>query len=181
MKCAECGKKMKKKLGTHHYAESGLDNINLENIPIYGCTCGNSVVGIPAIVALHEQICIALVSAPVSLKGQEIKFIRSTMGLRANEFAKLMRVHKGSVSRWENDKVAMNRAAAHLFKLLVLDHFSKERKRVIKMLEDITITEEAARKQIEKSIAGGKESDGYFKMSVPSLGKKAKLALELVA
>lgn len=179
MKCPECGKQIKEILGSHHYVESGLENIYLENIPIYNCDCGYSEVEIPEIMSLHELICKHLVSIPKTLNGPEIKFIRTTMGMASKEFANLLKVHKVTVSRWENNKSGMNSATAYFLKILVYDHFSRERRKFIKMIEDVAISEEEALAEIEKNLRSGKKDRNFLRFPIPFAKNNAQLALEL--
>jgi len=181
MKCVECGKRMAKKLGTHHYVESGLGNVYLEQIPINVCSCGYSEVEIPEIMSLHEMICKHLVSTAATLRGDEIRFIRTTLGYTAEKFSMLLGVHKGSVSRWENGKSPMNRGNAYMLKLIVLDHFTNERKKVVEMIRDISISEEEAARRVEEQLRSGRSDRKFLRFRIPSSrGKKAQLALELV-
>lgn len=178
MKCPVCEKPIKEHLGTHHYLESGLDNVFLERVPIRDCSdCGYSEVGVPAIMALHEIICKHLVTTPGALTGKEVRFIRTNMGIAAIAFAKAMGVHKVSVSRWENGKSPINKSSAHLLKLMVYSHFTREKKRILKMIEDVSLSEEEAMRQIEESLDAGKRKKKRLTFPIPN--SKVKLALEL--
>lgn len=101
MRCPVCGKGMKKTKGSYKYVESGLDNVILENIPIYRCACGESMPELKNIEELHTIISDNLVKKAVLLTGQEIRFIRKQMGLNAKELASVLSVSPVTVSRWE--------------------------------------------------------------------------------
>lgn len=177
--CVECGQPMNERIGTHHYVESGLNGIYLENVPVWECDCGYSEVSLPALMNLHELICKALVMSPFPLRGEEIRFIRTTMGLQAKDLATRFNISAVTVSRWENDKTRMNRANAYLFKMMVDDHFTKEKKKFIKMLEDVSLTEKQAMEAIERQIRAGKSDKKFLRFPIPFAGKRAQLALEL--
>lgn len=177
--CAHCGALMSEKTGTHHFLESGLSNVYLENISIRECACGYSEVSLPAFMNLQEILCKALISSPYPLKGEEIKYIRSAMGFHAKDLAKRLSVSAVTVSRWENGKVRMNRANAYLLKMMVNSHFSRERKKFAKMLEDVSLTEEQAAKEIARQMESGKYDRKFLRFPLPFAGKKAQLALEL--
>ncbi len=178
MKCPVCDKKLKEHLGSHHYLESGLDNVYLEKAPIRDCSdCGYSEVGIPAVMALHEIICKHLVTTPMRLTGKEVRFIRTNLKMSAVQFAKAMDVHKVTVSRWENDKSPLNKSSAYLLKLMVYSHFTKEKKRILEMIEDVSLSEEEARRQVEKSLNAGKHKKTRITFPIPN--STVKLALEV--
>lgn len=103
MKCVHCGSKMKCKLGTHHYTESGLDNFYISGIQICTCSCGEEIVSIPKIAELHDLIGRILIKKHAPLTGKEIRFLRKNMGLTATKLAEYIAVDIATISRWEKD------------------------------------------------------------------------------
>lgn len=110
---------MKKKTGRHHYVESGLPNVFLEGINIYYCSCGAREPGIPCIEPLHKLIAEIIVEKSPRLTGPEIRFLRGQLELKANELAKILGVSKVTVSRWENDKVKIDKSYDHMIRALI--------------------------------------------------------------
>jgi len=102
IKCSCCGKPTHKTIGNHRYKESGLDNVYLENIPVYECSCGISFPSIFRLSRLNELIALTLVEKPALLSGNEIKFLRKNLRLTSKVFANKLGVGKTTLSKWEN-------------------------------------------------------------------------------
>lgn len=122
MKCPQCGKATKKAVAKlYHYRESGLDNVYLQDIPVFPCQCGERLVQIQAIDRLHDAIAYHLLKKPSLLTGPEFRFLRKWVGLTANQLATLLGVKtRISVSRWENGKAPITASTDHAMRLLVM-------------------------------------------------------------
>lgn len=178
--CPACGGKMKSSLGRHHYVESGLESVFLEHIPLWRCrACAYEEVDIPAIGSLHEMLCKILVDTPRNLAGAEIRFIRTSLGMTAEKFAKTLKVSKITVSRWENGHNRMNRAAAFLLHALVHEHFDREKKKYLTMIEDTSLTDAQATERIEKDMRSPKQDSRFLRFPISFANRGAKVALEL--
>ena len=103
IKCSRCGKSTHKKIGNYRYKESGLDNVYLENIPVYECSCGISYPSIFRLHRLNELIALTLVEKPALLSGNEIKFLRKNLHVPSKLFANKLGVGKTTLSKWENE------------------------------------------------------------------------------
>ena len=103
IKCDQCGKAAHKKIGNYKYKESGLDNVYLENIPVYKCSCGISYPSIFRLHRLNELIALTLVEKPALLSGNEIKFLRKNLHVPSKLFANKLGVGKTTLSKWENE------------------------------------------------------------------------------
>jgi len=126
MKCPECGQVMKRKVRDHQYTESGLSNVVLKNITVYKCPCRNEMAGILAIERLHQKIAEYLFRKPALLRGEEIRFLRKEMGLKAMELAHVLGVSKVTVSRWENQTKPIGVVSDRLIRLLYLSFLEKK-------------------------------------------------------
>ena len=102
MKCPSCHKEMQCRLGSHHYTESGLDNVYLTGVEIWTCPCGEEIVGIPAIPELNEITGRDIIGKTSRLSGKEIRFLRKNVGMSAKKMAEVLGVSNATVSRWEN-------------------------------------------------------------------------------
>jgi putative zinc finger/helix-turn-helix YgiT family protein len=103
IKCPRCGAINPRKKGNHKYIESGLDNVYLENIPVYECSCGVSLPSIFRLSRLHELIALNLLQKLSLLGGNEIRFLRKNLRLSSKVFADTLGVGKTTISKWENE------------------------------------------------------------------------------
>ena len=141
MKCPECGQIMKRWVRDHRYVESGLSNVILKKIPVYECPCGNEIAEIPAIERLHQKIAEILFRKPALLTGEEIRFLRKEMELKAVELAHLLGVNKVTVSRWENSATHIGVISDRLIRLLYLGFLEKKgrlsKEDILRVIESI--------------------------------------------
>jgi putative zinc finger/helix-turn-helix YgiT family protein len=119
MKCERCKSETIVNRQRYNYTECGLDNIYLENIEVRVCpACGLESPRIPHINELHDTIgrAIALQYAPLS--GQEARFLRKHLGLKAREWAEYLRVDATTLSRWENEEQQIGAQSEALIRML---------------------------------------------------------------
>lgn len=104
MKCDTCRNDLLVKTGQqYHYTESGLNNVYLEDVELLVCeNCGEESPIIPRVLDLHKTIARAIALQQTLLRGDDIRFIRKQLGLRARELSRLLRVDTSTFSRWEN-------------------------------------------------------------------------------
>ena len=131
MLCPNCSLKMKQTKGNYHYAESGLDNVTLTNLTIYICVCGEKMPVISDIQGLHKTIAMAIVKSKTILTGEQIRFLRKEIGLKAVEFSKLLSVNKVSVSRWETGKEPLGRSNDKLIRLFFIRKTEEDCKQML--------------------------------------------------
>ena len=103
-RCTECGAIQHVFRKTVPYAESGLDNVELSNVPVWICENEHQEVEIPAVTELHELLAHMIMRKPAFLDGAEIKFLRRRVELSAKEFAERIGITPQHLSRLENDR-----------------------------------------------------------------------------
>ena len=120
MKCYDCGGTTTVRSGEiYHYTESGLSNVYLENVEMIVCeSCGVSTPRLRRVETLHAAIGRAIALQPVALSGEEVRFLRKQLGLKAREWAVLLRVDTATLSRWENDEQQIGPQSDSLIRLL---------------------------------------------------------------
>lgn len=119
MRCYNCGKKMKSRKGRYHFVESGLPNVYLDEVVIHYCSCGEEAAEIPCLDDLLDKIAKRIVASAQFLSGAEVRFLRKRLGLQANELAEILGVSRVTVSRWENDKVKIDKAYDDMIRALI--------------------------------------------------------------
>ena len=133
IKCDTCGGLTEVREGqTYQYKECGLDNVYFENIELRVCeACGAATPRIRRILDLHTTIARAVALKPGPLSGAEIRFLRKHLGLKAREWAALLRIDQATLSRWENGAQQIGPQADTLIRLPYLRVFEeREGKRI---------------------------------------------------
>ena len=89
-----------------HYTASGLDYIYLANGFRWSETAYGRAFAIEDAASLHRAIACHVVSVPGRLRGQEVRFLRSHLGLTQAGLAGILGTKRQTVVRWEADPQA---------------------------------------------------------------------------
>ncbi len=116
-RCGECGEPMQRSRGAIPYRESGLDNVRLENVPIWKCRNGHVDAQVPAVDELHKLLAEILVMQPTPLRGQDVKFLRKFLGYTVRDMAALIGLNYVSLSKFENGRLRITRKTEALVRL----------------------------------------------------------------
>ena len=84
-RCVECGEPQQLTRETVPYPESGLDNVQLLNVPVWVCPNKHEELEVPAVEELHNLLAHMIVRQPSPLSGRDIRFIRRRLGLTARD------------------------------------------------------------------------------------------------
>src|SRR6266566_5183114 len=99
MLCPKCHVEMKRTSESYQYRESGLDNVWLEDCPVFMCgPCGLPSIGMVDPDRIEREIVRRLVVQPNRLDGPSILFCRKAMGLTGSALASTL-VEKEIVRR----------------------------------------------------------------------------------
>lgn len=130
--CGICGGAVSEfKNRAYNYKNSGLPVI------IYGLTheecqeCGETFVEIPEIEKLHLLLSEKLCCKRSRLTGQEIRFLRKELELKAIDFAKVLGITAENLSRIENGKKAAGASLDRLIRSLYILEQSEYYKQVM--------------------------------------------------
>jgi DNA-binding transcriptional regulator YiaG len=110
---------------SHHYTDSGLDNVwlesgyTIEENPNYG-----PLISINNIRGLHEAIGRWLISQPRTLSGAEFRFLRLELDLSQKSLGLILGATEQAVAKWEKarDKPVANKAAERLLRLAYVNY-----------------------------------------------------------
>jgi DNA-binding transcriptional regulator YiaG len=80
---------------------------------------GASGVIIPDLAGLEAAMAVARISDEFKLNGQEIRFLRRAIGIKAVELAKFLDVTPETVSRWENGREPISTNAERVLRMRV--------------------------------------------------------------
>jgi YgiT-type zinc finger domain-containing protein len=120
--CHECGGSIQRLRKDYCFVESGLDNVVLRDIEVDVCPeCGDS----PRIYRINEvflAIAAGLIAKPFELSGKEVRFLRKTLEVGIEDFARKLGVDRSHLSRVENGALAISRQTDRLVRTLALLH-----------------------------------------------------------
>lgn len=122
MKCLQCGGKMTVRQETRR-AYAQLEGVIIEGVEVRHCPhCGEEEVSYANVEQLHTELALQLARKEAALTPQEIRYLRTWLGLSSSDLAKRMGVAKETVSRWERvDKpLAMGATAERLLRLMAV-------------------------------------------------------------
>ncbi len=108
-------------MSAYHYTGCGLDNVFIEGSWEGPDHAGEDSITIPAIGQLHKVIAKGIVMHPAKMTGQELRFLRTEMGLTQAELGEILKVKLLTVSRWERNETRIRDAAEMLARLLAVD------------------------------------------------------------
>ena len=100
-RCTECGELQHLTTTTTDYPESGLDNVQLINVPMWTCPNSHEELQIPAADQLHAALASMVMQKPSLLVGAEIRFLRKELSMNARVFAELLGMSAVHLSRIE--------------------------------------------------------------------------------
>jgi DNA-binding transcriptional regulator YiaG len=144
------------------YHESGLDNIVLENISMYVCSCGNKFPILSNMRHLHALIAENIIKKPERLSGKEARFLRKEMGMKAIDFAKLLNVSKVTISRWENENKPISIISDKLIRsIFILQKEGVQSKRFSDFLKCIGSVSQGKKKRLSRMSIPGKSISNY--------------------
>lgn len=130
-RCTECGERQRLERRTVPYPESGLDNVQLQNVPVWVCKNDHPEIEIPAVNQLHELLGQLIIRKPTTLKGAEIKFLRRRVGLSGKQFAERIGIKPVHLSRLETGARPLPRRADLLIRLVVAAYLAEKQGRVL--------------------------------------------------
>ena len=105
----------------YRYTECGLDNVFIEGIEAGVDDDGDEVLYIPAVNALHKTIARGIVESESGVTGQELRFLRTMMGLTQAELARHVHHDAQSVARWEKNRTPIQPASEIVIRLLAVE------------------------------------------------------------
>jgi DNA-binding transcriptional regulator YiaG len=105
-----------------------MSNVVLSGITVHTCKkCQATYPELPAVQSLHAAIAKHFLFQREGLRGEEVRFLRKEMGIKAKDFAEMLGVTKVAVSRWENSQRPMAAVTDRLIRCVFLLHRLKHR------------------------------------------------------
>ncbi|MCJ8509520.1 helix-turn-helix domain-containing protein [Rhizobium lemnae] len=105
----------------HHYTECGLMNVFISGIEVQVDDDGDEIITIPAVNELHRVIAEGIVSHPKGMSGDELRFLRTEMGLTQAELAQYVHRDKQAIGRWERGEFELDSSAEALIRRMAIE------------------------------------------------------------
>ena len=109
------------KTSSHHYTECGLQNVMIDGLTFLVDHDGDEIVTIEAVNELHKVIALGIVAHAHGMSGDELRFLRTEMGLTQAELGELVHHDKQSVGRWERGEFEIDGAAETIIRRLAIE------------------------------------------------------------
>lgn len=108
-------------MALYRYTECGLDNVLIDGMMPCEDDDGDEVVVIPNIRGLHRAIAAGIVEHLSGMSGQELRFLRTEIGMTQAELAQVVHRDAQSIGRWERGEVNIDSTAEALVRLLAIE------------------------------------------------------------
>lgn len=118
-RCASCGDVQRITYRTIDYRESGLENLELGNAPVWECGNGHEEVEIPRAEQLHTLLTNMLIRKQTVLTGSELRFLRKELAMSGKAFARQLGMTAEHLSRLETGRREITRTTDLLVRLAV--------------------------------------------------------------
>jgi DNA-binding transcriptional regulator YiaG len=121
MECTNCGARAPIVRGDYQFREVGLKNVVLQGIRMGRCPkCGNEDAILPGVNRIMRVVALALIGKPHRLRGEEVRFLRSFLGMTADKFSRFVHVDRTTLSKWENGEDPVGAQSDLLIRMLAL-------------------------------------------------------------
>ena len=105
----------------YHYVECGLPNVFVHGLEPFVDDEGDAVIQIDAINELHREIARGIVKHEGGMSPQELRFLRTEIGLTQSELARLLHCDRQSIGRWERGETPIDPRAETIIRQHVVD------------------------------------------------------------
>ena len=114
-------------MSVYHYRECGLANVFIHGLDALRDDDGDEVIQIPAINQLHREIARGIVGHAGGMSPDELRFLRTEVGLTQSELAGIVQFDRQTIGRWERGETPIDPRAEtiirqHVVDALGLDH-----------------------------------------------------------
>ena len=101
----------------YRYTECGLDNVMIRGMNTLVDDAGEEVYGIENITGLHKAIAHCIVTRSHGINPDELRFLRTEMGLSQAELAQVVKKDHQTIGRWERGEKPIDQNAEFLIRM----------------------------------------------------------------
>jgi len=106
---------------SYHYTESGLPNVYIAGLRPMTDDDGDEVITINFVNLLHREIARGIVSHEKGMSPDELRFLRTEMGITQSELAAMVHRDKQSIGRWERGECSIEGSAETVIRGIAID------------------------------------------------------------
>lgn len=151
--CGNCGAEARIVRGDYEFKETGLRDLVLLDIELIKCgKCGNVDPVLFQVDELMHIAAVAILQKPYRLRGEELRFLRKHIDQSQEEFARLLRVNKTTLSKWENNEDPIGVQSDLLARAIVISRDKRLEKRAadhIRAFEKIADQQKRVRVEVD--------------------------------
>lgn len=151
--CSNCGAEARIVRGDYQFKETGLRDLVLLDIELIKCgKCGNVDPVLSHVDELMHVVAVAILQKPYRLRGEELRFLRKHIDLSQEDFARLLRVNKTTLSKWENNEDPIGLQSDLLARAIVISRDKLLKKRAadhIRAFEKIADQQKRVRVELD--------------------------------
>ncbi|MET3790690.1 helix-turn-helix domain-containing protein [Aquamicrobium terrae] len=96
-------------------------NVYIDGIAVEMDDDGDEIITIPAVNELHHIIALGIVQHEKGMSGDELRFLRTEMGLTQAELANLVHRDKQSIGRWERDEIDIDSTSEAIIRRMAIE------------------------------------------------------------
>jgi transcriptional regulator with XRE-family HTH domain len=112
----------------YRYSECGLDNVVIHGMPVCTDDVGEEVYCIQNIVGLHKVIAYCIIAGPRGLRPEELRFLRTEMGLTQAELAEIVKKDHQTIGRWERGDKPIDQNAEYVIRTIAAERLGIDTK-----------------------------------------------------
>lgn len=108
-------------MADYRYTECGLDNVFIRDMKVIVDDAGEEVYGIPNVTGLHKVIAHCIITHKHGITPQELRFLRTELGLTQAEMAQLVKKDHQTIGRWERGEIAIDQNAEVVIRMIAAE------------------------------------------------------------
>jgi DNA-binding transcriptional regulator YiaG len=105
----------------YRYTECGLQNVVIRGMQVIVDDDGDETYCIRNVTGLHKVIAHCIITRTHSIKPEELRFLRTEMGLSRAELAELVKKDQQTIGRWERGETEIDQNAEYLIRTVAAE------------------------------------------------------------
>lgn len=105
----------------YRYTECGLPNVVIRGMQVIVDDGGEEVYCIRNVTGLHQVIAYCIIMHAYGIRPDELRFLRTEMGLTRGELAELVKKDQQTIGRWERGETVIDQNAEFLIRTVAAE------------------------------------------------------------